>query len=412
MIKQKANLNFHYSFLIIFYFSLLLSPASKFIYFDLQKGSILKLFFNIYIYVCLFFLPYSSFKILNQFYNKKFIIIFYIIIVYGFIRILTVLDQSSLYISIFGNPHFGPIFFVPLFFLWGTQVNSIYWFNKISLLSIKVGILLTPICLILSVPLPISAFLPAYYILAGFNYVSFRDKIWIILGIIVGIYCFYETGYRAGVFMILFSLSLFLLLKLNLKLLNKTIIILLFTIPLLILFNQFYGDESIFETITNYFSPESIWAIDTRTLITKDLLLDLTENKKILFGKGPLGTYYNEFFDKLQYFTQGLERGQPLRATSEIGILHYMIKGGLFYVFLIFIISLSVSLNAHNQSKNDYLNYLSLYLGSYFMFSAIENPPLYNFKHISMWIIMAICASKFFLNLKNSEIKELITYKI
>jgi len=46
------------------------------------------------------------------------------------------------------------------------------------------------------------------------------------------------------------------------------------------------------------------------------------------------------------------------------------------------------------------------------MFSAIENPPLYNFKHISMWIIMAICASKFFLNLKNSEIKELITYKI
>ena len=102
MIKQKANLNFHYSFLIIFYFSLLLSPASKFIYFDLQKGSILKLFFNIYIYVCLFFLPYSSFKILNQFYNKKFIIIFYIIIVYGFIRILTVLDQSSLYISVFG----------------------------------------------------------------------------------------------------------------------------------------------------------------------------------------------------------------------------------------------------------------------------------------------------------------------
>ena len=142
------------------------------------------------------------------------------------------------------------------------------------------------------------------------------------------------------------------------------------------------------------------------------MIFDLTENQKLLFGKGPLGTYYNEYFDKMQNFNMFFVGDQALRSTSEIGILHYMIKGGLFYVFLIFIFSLLVSWNAYKSSKNNYIKYFALYLAVYFMFSAIENPPLYNFKHVSMWIIMAICASKLFLNLKNSEIKELISNKI
>jgi hypothetical protein len=321
------------------------------------------------------------------------------------------MDQLSMYISIFGNPHFGPIFFVPLFLLWGTQVNSIYWFNNISLLSIKIGIILTPLCLFFSIPLPISSFLPADYILAGFNYVPIKDKIWIILGIIVSFYCFFESGYRSGIIMLSLSLLIFFIIIINIKRLNKIIIILLFLVPFLIFYNQFYGEDSIFKIVGNYFTPDSIWAIDTRTIIAKDLIFDLTENQKLLFGKGPLGTYYNEYFDKIQNFN--MFRGdQAFRSTSEIGILHYMIKGGLFYVFLIFIFSLLVSWNANKSSKNDYIKYLAIYLAVYFMFSAIENPPLYNFKHVSMWIIMAICASKLFLNLKNSEIKELISNKI
>ena len=59
MIKQKANLNFHYSFLVIFYFSLLLFPASKFIYFGLQEGSTLKL-----LLISIFMFAYFSYHTL------------------------------------------------------------------------------------------------------------------------------------------------------------------------------------------------------------------------------------------------------------------------------------------------------------------------------------------------------------
>jgi hypothetical protein len=412
MLKKK-NTNFHLSFLILFIFTLLLSPSGRLLYFEFEESSFLKLLFNSYIYITLFFLPFTYFKSIDQFFEKKIRIIFYLIIFYSFLKIVSSMDQLSMYISIFGNLHFGPIFFVPLFLLWGTQVNSIYWFNKISLLSIKIGILLTPICLIFSIPLPISAFLPTYYILSGFNYVPIKDKIWIILGIIVSFYCFIESGYRSGIVMLLLSLLIFFIIKINIKRLNKIVIILLFLIPFVIFYVQFYGEDSIFTIVASYFASDSIWAVDTRTIIGKDVIFDLVKNQKLLFGKGPLGTYYNEYFDKLQNFYASF-RGrdeQAFRSTSEIGILHYLIKGGMFYIFLIFIISLLTSLNANNQSKNDYIKYLALYLAVYFMFSAIENPPLYNFKHVSMWIIMAICASKLFLNLKNSEIKELIAYK-
>lgn len=411
MLKKKHT-NFYLSFLILFIFSLLLSPSGKLLYFKFEPSSLLKLFFNSYIYITLFFLPFIYFKSIDQFLEKKIKIIFYLIIFYSFLKIVSNMNQLSMYISIFGNPHFGPIFFVPLFLLWGTQVNSIYWFNKISLLSIKIAIILTPLCSFFSIPLPISAFLPTYYILSGFNYVSIKDKIWIILGIIFSFYCFFETNYRSGIVMLLLSLLIFFINIISTKRLNKIIIILLFLAPLLIFYNQFYGEDSIFAIVGNYFTPDSIWAVDTRTIIAKDLIFDLLENQKLLFGKGPLGTYYNEYFDTIQNFNMFFVGDQALRSTSEIGLLHYMIKGGLFYVFLIFIFSLLVSWNANKSSKNNYIKYLALYIAVYFMFSAIENPPIYNFKHVSMWIIIAICASKLFLNLKNSEIKELISNKV
>ena len=45
------------------------------------------------------------------------------------------------------------------------------------------------------------------------------------------------------------------------------------------------------------------------------------------------------------------------------------------------------------------------------MFSAIENAPIFNSRHISMWIIMAICSSKIFIALDDNEIKKLINNK-
>tara|TARA_Y100000590_G_scaffold468205_1_gene649982 strand:- start:2023 stop:3267 length:1245 start_codon:yes stop_codon:yes gene_type:complete len=413
MINQKPDTNFQLSFLILILFSLVLSPLAKYVYFYPPEGSFIKLVFNSYIYVCLFFLPYASFRILDKFYSKNIIITFYIIILYGLFQILSNIHQFSLYQSIFGNPYFGPLFLVPLFFLWGTKINAIYWLNKLSLLSIKIGIFLIPITAILKLPLPSTSFLPAYYLLAGYYLVSFRDKIWIILGLIGGLYCFNATGYRAGVVVLLASITIFFIIKFKKKLLNTIIIIVLFILPIIIFANQLSNKSSIYSTFTNYFSPDSVWAMDTRTFITKEVIEDLKKDEKMLFGKGPMGTYYSEYFDRARLFSQNLivGRQQSSRSVSEIGLLHYVVKGGFFYVFFISLFTIFVVLNVQKNSKNNYLLFFSLFLAFYFMFSAIENVPIFNSRQVGMWIIMAICSSNIFIELDDNEIKKLINNK-
>ena len=40
-----------------------------------------------------------------------------------------------------------------------------------------------------------------------------------------------------------------------------------------------------FSIIANLFSTDTLWSIDTRSFMTKEVILDLNSNNKILFGK-------------------------------------------------------------------------------------------------------------------------------
>ena len=413
MLKRKNINNFYLSFLILVFFSLFLSPSSKFVYFEWNNiFSVNKIFFNFYIYLSIFFLPYSFLDKFDDYFEKKLKIIFYILIFYSFFQIIPDIIKTSKYTSIFGNPYFGPMFFVPIYLLWGTQLNAIYWFNRISLISIKIGLFLIPISIIFSIPLPTTAFLPSYYLLSIFDYVNTKKKLLIILGIIAGLICFYLSGYRSGVTMIILSILIFFTNRLNNKKFNKFVLYIFFIIPVLIFLNQISNNQNIFSVIANLFSTDTLWSVDTRSFMTKEVILDLNSNNKILFGKGSLGTYYSNFFDNMQHYLPYKFQGeQSLRYQIEIGFLHYLVKAGLFYIFLIFLITFMISVKCLSHSKNNLLRYLSLYIGVYFMFSIIENPPIFNLKHISMWIILAICGSKIFINLDDSKIKTLILEK-
>ena len=147
----------------------------------------------------------------------------------------------------------------------------------------------------------------------------------------------------------------------NNKKLNKFLLYIFFIIPVLIFINQISNKESMFSIIANLFSTDTLWSIDTRSFMTKEVILDLNSNNKILFGKGSLGTYYSNFFDNMQhYLPYKFQGNQSLRFQIEIGFLHYLVKGGLFYIFLIFLITFTISVKCLNHSKNNLLRYLSL----------------------------------------------------
>ena len=88
--------------------------------------------------------------------------------------------------------------------------------------------------------------------------------------------------------------------------------------------------------------------------------------------------------------------------------LHYFLKGGVIYAFLIFIFLILIILHTFRNSKSNYLTYLSLILSFYLMFSTIENTPIFGPRSVSIWIIIAICASSLFVKLDDNEIGKLI----
>ena len=66
------------------------------------------------------------------------------------------------FLAKFGNIVYGPMFLIPLFILWGVKESAIYYLEKISIVSIKIGLILFPICYFLNLNLPIVSFLPSF----------------------------------------------------------------------------------------------------------------------------------------------------------------------------------------------------------------------------------------------------------
>ena len=153
--------------------------------------------------------------------------------------------------------------------------------------------------------------------------------------------------------------------------------------------SYFYLEQCIFILIFEKMNlADSIYSVDTRTFIYNDLINHFTSFGNIIIGDGGFANYYSDYFYnwRLQ-FTSG---DNPFRINSEVGMLGIILKGGLSLLLLIFLLILDSIQTSYKYSNNNYTKTLSLVIGTYFMFTCIENAFIFNFLNISFWIILSI----------------------
>lgn len=399
--NNASNNNIYYSLFIIIFFGALTDVNTQLLYFKFEQLSIYKFFFNSYIYLSLYFLPLKNLNKLDIFFEKKVKFLYLLLLAYGLIIIFTSINSLSSIINIFGNPTFGAIFFTILFLLWGTQINSLFLFNKLCLLSVYAALVISFFSMIFGFDPAINLFLPLFYLIITLNYQITSNKIVIFISIFVSIYIFYTLGYRMGLLMLGFSsLILFLSLFKNKTLFYFFTLFFIFS-PIIFFASFIYYEFNIFQYLTNFFSQESFLSVDTRSFIYFEFFNQLN-TKELFLGKGVLGTYYSDYF----YLYRDVGGDHFDRIGVEIGFLHYILKGGILYFIIYYLFLGFISLKKY---QSNYLSSLGLFISVFLSLLFIENQPFFSIKMILIWILVSFCASKLFNSLTDEEIKKMIT---
>lgn len=395
--KKIKKSYFQCSLIILIWFEFITT------YYQFPNGSFFKLILNFSIYVSLCSIPFVNFKKLKEHLSGKTLNVYILILGYGIINIIRDLDTDEL-VSLFGNTYYGPSFLVPIFLLWSTKQDVLYWLNRISIISMKVGIIVSPIFFYLGLKTPFVLFYPTFFILLNYDYVNKTNKIWIFFSLIVGTLVNLQWESRSGLIRIILCVLIFIYMQLNLRLGYKLVVMAMLAMPIYGLSIGFTSGESIFDKFAD---NDSDLTNDSRTFLYSEVYLDLTKNQRMIFGKGPVGTYFSQYF----YDWNGIGGDSSKRHNVEVGVLHYLLKGGVIYLFLIFTAVILAIRNAFQKSKNKYVHSLGLLLGSFLLVSFIENIPSYSFYFGIVWIIIGICSSNKIKQLNDSQIKYLIQNK-
>lgn len=197
------------------------------------------------------------------------------------------------------------------------------------------------------------------------------------------------------------------------KVYNQLRILLLIS-PVLFLFlgmfnivNIFNIGDSFHNTFTvEYSSKRTLLTQDTRTFIYRDALIDIDKKNAYLFGisaagahKTMLATLDDDYYEHLKYGRLG----------SEVGILEYLLRGGLFYVILVFLLYYYSSKLAIQQSKNIFCKCLGVFVIFRWFFLFIESQPVLNLSNLSMFLAIGICLNPVIRNLSDDQMRVYIT---
>lgn len=407
---KKDNFNQYYfiSFIIVIIGEIFISYLK---FTDASAGSLIKLIVHSHIYLSVFFL-FFGFKLMDikKFNSNYLVFLLLILFFYSMFQLFRISPPNTgLYVSNpiyarFGNIWYGPMFIVPFFIVWGINKNSIYWFEKISINVIKVGVILYLLSLLFNFDVPYVFFISSFTLLAGFSFSNNKRRIWIILGISISIIVFFSEGYRSGVLRILLALFCVLIVYQKIKIIKIIFIFILFLFPLFIFYDVLNNSPNIFQIISQYtINDDRNLFVDTRTFLFTETYNELKKNNDLILGLGSMGSYLSEYFLYLLTSNNYASGDFYIRSKVEVGFLQMLLKGGIFYIILISLIYFYLAKNL-TKLKNTYIKNLSYICISNYFFMSIENIPAFNFLNALIWIILGVCLNNILQNKDNKEI--------
>lgn len=168
-------------------------------------------------------------------------------------------------------------------------------------------------------------------------------------------------------------------------------------------FNVFkFGDSFGNAFAFSYADSETVLTRDTRTGIFKDALSAIDSKNAYVFGISGAGLYKTELIDVNEDYFDTLKLG---RMGNEVGILEYLLRGGIIYVVLTFLLYYYASGLAISRSRNSFCLAMGLFISFRWFFLFIESQPVLNLVNLADFLMIGMCLNPAFRRLRDEDIK-------
>lgn len=138
--------------------------------------------------------------------------------------------------------------------------------------------------------------------------------------------------------------------------------------------------------------------VDTRSGVENNFYKDFSSDFDWLFGRGLLGTYFDNIFGEQRF-------------SIETGYLFIILRCGLLYLIPYVILLLLSGIKGYIRSKNIFVKSIAIFM----LMSVLELYPwgyqTFTFKFYIIWLGVYICNSKYFLNMSDNDIQETLFAK-
>ncbi len=371
-------------------------------------------FFLLFSVIAILLLSIKNIKKINQI--PKFLrVLFYLLVVWGVITIIRGLSFSMQDLATnFGNVYMGWAWVLPMSLIIGLKIEN--WTIVFRVINFVFQLMLIVFLISLSLN---NSYLQWAWLLRPVNFLllvglyrfSLINKIQIFIIIAVYIAVAIQVDQRMDLLYLsitIFFLLLDRLVSIKIKYFFIKYIIIGFIMLLIIIFTA--GYEFVSDIVATVIDFQ-----ETRKFLFTELMSDLNFTEKFV-GRGSLGTYYSEFFERVTKYYQLIGntawRGDdPIRITIEVGYLQMILKGGFILFALNFIFYILSSYKAIFKSNNKFTRSLGYYILIVSILSIVSMRPTFAPTFIILWMAIGTVLSKKFREMQDDEIEDLIKFK-
>ena len=137
---------------------------------------------------------------------------------------------------------------------------------------------------------------------------------------------------------------------------------------------------------------------DTRSGVERSFYKYFSSQADWLFGRGLLGTYYDEIFGEQRF-------------SIETGYLFIILRAGLLYLIPYVMLLMVSGIKGYFKSNNLFIKSIAIFM----LMSVLElypwGYPTFSFKFFIIWLGVIMCNSKYFLSMSDQEIQNVLFVK-
>ena len=242
---------------------------------------------------------------------------------------------------------------------------------------------------------------PIFFFILAFPFLKLKHQL---LVIIVSIVCiFVDLEWRTNVMRIIFCWLIVFLYYCSLlkpRLIN-VIALLIFPIPLILLYSGIEGTFDIFQLMSQSEVDLKIDKSNTRTFLFEEVFWSVKDSGvNPFFGGGASAGYQTTFFTDPYYIVS--DKG---RYAAEVAFLTSYLKSGIIGVIFDMLIFFIPAYFAINRSNNNFSRMLGFYLILSWILYFLEMSRTVNIYYFFFYFIVGICFAKSFRESADTEIK-------